>query len=60
MLPPLQSSVMNAETIQALGNQAQKANDAAQGNTEDSKAGRPEKPDDQKSDKTLANKESQS
>ena len=60
MLPPLQSSVMNAETIQALGNQAQKVNDAAQGNTEDSKAGRPEKPDDQKSDKTLANKESQS
>ena len=51
---------MNAETIQALGNQAQKVNDAAQGNTEDSKAGRPEKPDDQKSDKTLANKESQS
>ena len=60
MLPPLQSSVMNAETIQALGNQAQKVSDAAQGNTEDSKAGRPEKPDDQKSDKTLANKESQS
>ncbi|MDD7286427.1 MAG: hypothetical protein PUG89_02105, partial [Succinivibrio sp.] len=58
MLPPLQSSVMNAETLQVLGNQGQKNNGATQNNTDDSTVGRPEKPDDQKSDKTIANQES--
>ena len=58
MLPPLQSSVMNAETLQTLGNQGQKNNGATQNNTDDSTVGRPEKPDDQKSDKTIANQES--
>ena len=58
MLPPLQSSVMNAETLQVLGNQGQKNNGATQNNTDDSTVGLPEKPDDQKSDKTIANQES--
>jgi len=60
MLPPLQSSVMNAETLQALGKQAKGISDAVQGNTEDSKGGRPEKADSEKSEKTIQNLESKS
>ena len=52
MIPPLMSSTLNGDDI--LG--AKKG--AASGDS--SKSGRPETPDDQKSSKTIANKESMS
>ena len=58
MLPPLMSSTLNAEDV--LGNKGKSGNPTSQGNTEPGQAGRPEKPDDQKSDKTIANRESMS
>lgn len=54
MIPPLMSSTLNSDTI--LG----KSNKTTQSNSDSSTAGRPEKEDDQKSDKTLANRESMS
>lgn len=51
-IPPLQSSTMNADAINKAGNNKQK--DPAQ---EEKKAGRKEKPDDEKSEKTIKNKE---
>ena len=61
MIPPLMSSTLNGEDILGNKNQAnksssQKTSGSSSASTE--KAGRPEKPDDQKSDKTIANKES--
>jgi len=56
MLPPLMSSTLNAEDI--LGNKDKEVNSKSQSNTEAGEPGRPEKPDDQKSEKTIANKES--
>lgn len=66
MVPPLQSSTMNAEALAAVqrgGSNRDTVTDsdstlevAAQ--KEDNAGGRPEKPDDEKSDKTIANKES--
>lgn len=56
MVPPLMSSVMSSEEV--LGKKDNSGSAKTQNNTEESKGGRPEKPDDQKSDKTLANKES--
>ena len=50
MLPPMQSSTMNAESLQALG----------KNNTGNGKTGRPKKDDDQKSEKTILNEESKS
>lgn len=50
MLPPMQSSTMNAESLQALGS----------GNTGNGKTGRPKKADDQKAEKTILNEESKS
>ena len=50
MLPPMQSSTMNAESLQALGT----------GNTGNGKTGRPKKADDQKAEKTILNEESKS
>lgn len=58
MLPPLMSSTLNAQDV--LGNKGQSKSSNTQGNTEKGEAGRPEKPDDQKSDKTIANRESMS
>ena len=59
MLPPLMSSTLNAEDV--LGKKGQSNTAASQSNKETSgQAGRPEKPDDQKSDKTIANRESMS
>ena len=59
MLPPLMSSTLNAEDV--LGNKNKSNTSTSQGNTEEKgEAGRPEKPDDQKSDKTIANRESMS
>lgn len=50
MLPPMQSSTMNAESLQALGSN----------NTGNGKTGRPKKADDQKAEKTILNEESKS
>ena len=56
MIPPIMSSTMNGEDIlgQKQSNKTQKIQ------TSDDKGGRPEKPDDQKSTKTIQNKESAS
>ncbi len=66
MVPPLQSSTMNAEALAAVqrgGSGRDSVADAdggmqATGSAEEKTGGRPEKPDDEKSDKTIANKES--
>lgn len=50
MLPPLQSSTLNAEGLKALSDE----------NVGNGKTGRPEKADDEKSDKTIQNQESMS
>ena len=52
-IPPLMSSTMNGDTIQNLTNR-NKTSDS-----EESQGGRPEKADDEKSAKTIQNKESQ-
>ena len=58
MLPPLMSSTLKAEDV--LGNKGKSNTSTSQNNTEKGESGRPELPDDQKSDKTIANKESMS
>jgi hypothetical protein len=59
MIPPLMSSTMSSEDL--LGNKNKDGKNPAQNNSEEgSKGGRPEKDNAQKSDKTLANKESMS
>ena len=55
---PEQVAFQIMQALQTLGNQGQKNNGATQNNTDDSTVGRPEKPDDQKSDTTIANQES--
>ena len=55
MIPPLMSSTMNGEDI--LGRKNQTNTNKTQNSSEG--AGRPEKPDDQKSDKTIKNLEAQ-
>ena len=52
-IPPLMSSTMNGDTIQSLGD---KKKNPDQDNAD---GGRPEKADDEKSEKTIQNKESQ-
>ena len=54
-IPPLTSNTMNAEALQNRGSTSGKAN---QPGTSQEGAGRPEKEDSQKSDKTLQNRES--
>ena len=54
MIPPLMSSTLSSEDI--LGKRSQTKQSNTQ-NTTGGEAGRPEKPDDQKSEKTIANKE---
>jgi hypothetical protein len=57
MIPPLMSSTMNLQDLK--GNSEKSSTSKTQNNTETSgQSGRPEKPDDQKSEKTIANKES--
>jgi ribosome-associated translation inhibitor RaiA len=56
MIPPLMSSTMKMEDLKGNGNKSTTAQN--QTNTDPGEAGRPEKPDDQKSDKTLANQAS--
>jgi hypothetical protein len=55
MIPPLMSSTMSSEDI--LG---KKGESNASNSQDNSKGGRPEKADDQKSEKTIANKEAMS
>ncbi len=55
MIPPLMSSTMNGQNI--LAERSQRKNSNSQTNSE---PGRPEKPDDQKSEKTIKNLESMS
>ena len=56
MIPPLMSSTLNMEDLK--GRKDKGATAQNQNKAESGEAGRPEKPDDEKSDKTLANKES--
>ena len=66
MIPPLMSSTMNMQDLK--GNSGEASNKKTQNNTggqtkapgSEKAAGRPEKPDDQKSTKTIQNKESMS
>lgn len=58
MIPPLISSTLSGEDI--LGRREQSGSSEKQNITETKEAGRPEKPDDEKSEKTIANKESMS
>ena len=53
-IPPMMSSTMNGETIQNLGNKKK-----AENGNDNSEGGRPEKADDEKTEKTIQNKESQ-
>ena len=57
MIPPLMSSTLNAQDV--LGNKGQGNNTKTQSSSNaSSTGGRPEKPDNQKSEKTIQNKES--
>ena len=56
MVPPLMSSTMSSE--QVLGKNNQKSGSNSQNQLEEKKNGRPEKEDSEKSEKTIANKES--
>ena len=57
MIPPLLSSTMNGEDV--LGKRNQDTTSKTQVSSEETKSvGRPEKADDQKSEKTIQNKES--
>jgi len=58
MIPPLMSSTLNGENILATRNQRKTSN--SQNTTESNTGGRPEKPDSEKSEKTIKNLESQS
>lgn len=61
MIPPLMSSTLSSQDILGTRNQTsgQQNQNKVEGNSgEESKAGRPEKADSEKSDKTIANKES--
>jgi len=53
MIPPLMSSTLNMEDLK--GRKDKTSTSQNQNITEPKEAGRPEKPEDQKSDKTLAN-----
>ena len=67
-IPPLMSSTMNPEAIGRGGGEGEDKNKDAKGKDtgkqkvpgEEKSAGRKEKPDDEKSEKTIANKESMS
>ena len=64
MIPPLMSSTMNGEDILGTREQSRQSNSQnkseGQNSNSDGQVGRPEKPDDQKSEKTIQNKESMS
>ena len=56
MIPPLMSSTLNAEDV--LGKSRQNNNTETQKQVEGNKTGRPEKPENEKSEKTIQNQES--
>lgn len=58
MIPPLMSSTMSSEDV--LGKNNETNNQKTQKQTEEKKAGRPEVPNDQKSEKTIKNLEAMS
>ena len=58
-IPPMMSSTMNSDVLNRV-NQQNKANKTNGGNGSDNQGGRPEKADDEKSEKTIQNEESQS
>ena len=58
-IPPMMSSTMNSDVLNRV-NQQNKENKTNGGNSSDSQGGRPEKADDEKSEKTIQNEESQS
>ena len=63
MIPPLMSSTLNGEDIlgtkkQSANNNTQKTSGSSSSGTAEKGAGRPEKPDAEKSDKTIKNRES--
>ena len=61
-IPPLMSSTMNGDTLAKIksGNETSSSTGGNTSATGDNQVGRTEKPDDQKSEKTLKNKESMS
>lgn len=60
MLPPLSSNTINGEDLMGKKNQTQQSNSQKQQTTEKNSSGRPEKADAEKSDKTIANRQSMS
>lgn len=56
MMPPITSSTLRMEDLKGKTDKSNLTQ--TQNNTEPGESGRPEKPDDEKSDKTLANRES--
>ena len=58
MIPPLMSSTLNMQDLKGNSGSGTSSNSQKTGSSQS--AGRPEKPDDQKSDKTIQNKESMS
>ena len=56
-IPPMMSSTMNSDVLNRV-NQQNKENKTNGGNSSDSQGGRPEKSDDEKSEKTIQNEES--
>ena len=64
MIPPLMSSTMKMEDLKGGGENSKSTSNNSQkgleGNSSEKQAGRPEKADDQKSEKTIQNKESMS
>lgn len=58
MLPPLSSNTINGEDLLGKRNQVQQSNSQNKQTTEKKTTGRPEKEDAQKSDKTIANRQS--
>jgi hypothetical protein len=60
MIPPLMSSTISGEDILGKDKQSNSSNKQNKIDTEEKTAGRPEKADDQKSEKTIQNKESMS
>lgn len=60
MIPPLMSSTMKGEDVLGKKENSNSNNSQNKVETEESKGGRPELPDAEKSDKTIANKEAMS
>ena len=60
MIPPLMSSTMSGEDILDIKEKSSTLKTQTSIEEETGTVGRPEKPDDQKSEKTIANKESMS